>query len=65
MDAILDPPTAPVANAGEEPVQAEFGMTIATRPRIKIWRFDAPRLGLGYRLAGDLSGWRIVIGVPF
>jgi hypothetical protein len=65
LDAILDPPTAPLAHVGQEPAQVEFGMTIATRPRIRIWRFDAPRIGVGYRLAGDLSAWRIVLGVPF
>jgi hypothetical protein len=65
FDAILDPPTAPLANAGEEPAQTEFGITFATRPRFKIWRFDAPRIGFGYRLAGDLSAFRIVLGVPF
>jgi hypothetical protein len=65
FDAILDPPTAPVAGAQEEPAQAEVGITLATRPRVKLWRFDAPRIGIGYRLAGDLSGFRIVLGVPF
>lgn len=65
FDAILDPPTAPVAGADEEPAQAEFGFTFATRPRIRVWRFDAPRLGFGYRLAGDLSGFRLVLGAPF
>jgi hypothetical protein len=65
FDAILDPPSAPLAGAGEEPAQAEFGITFATRPRFKIWRFDAPRIGFGYRLAGDLSAARIVLGVPF
>jgi hypothetical protein len=65
FDAILDPPTAPVAGVDEEPAQAEFGFTLSTRPRVKLWRFDAPRIGLGYRLAGDLSGFRIVLGVPF
>jgi hypothetical protein len=65
FDAILDPPTAPLADTGEEPAQAEFGITFATRPRFKIWRFDAPRIGFGYRLAGDLSAFRIVLGVPF
>lgn len=64
-DVIADPPTAPLAQAREEPVQAEFGITFASRPRIKIWRFDAPRLGFGYRFAGELSGWRLVIGAPF
>jgi len=65
IDVILDPPTAPLAGAGEEPVQTEFGITFATRPRFKLWRFDAPRIGFGYRIAGDLSAFRIVLGVPF
>lgn len=64
-DLILDPPNVPVADADKEPLQAEFGFTFATRARFKIWRFDAPRLGFGYRLAGDLSAWRFVIGEPF
>ena len=65
FDVIVDPPTAPLADAREAPMQAEFGVTFATRPRFKLWRFDAPRLGFGYRLAGELSAWRLVIGAPF
>jgi hypothetical protein len=65
IDIIFDPPTAPLANGREAPIQAEFGVTLATRPRFKLWRFDAPRLGFGYRMAGDLSAWRLVIGAPF
>ena len=65
FDFIADPPTAPVANSRKQPIQAEFGFTFGSRPPLKIWRFDAPRLGLGYRLAGELSSWRIAIGVPF
>lgn len=65
FDLVVDPPTAPVANARKQPLQAEFGFTFGTRPPYKIWRFDTPRIGLGYRLAGSLSAWRIVIGVPF
>lgn len=64
-DIIFDPPTVPLVNVDREPVQAEFGFTLATRARFKIWRFDAPRLGFGYRFAGDLSAWRFVIGEPF
>ena len=41
------------------------GITFATRPRIKLWHFDAPRIGFGYRIAGDVSAFRIVLGVPF
>jgi hypothetical protein len=65
FDYVADPPTAPLANGTEAPAQAEFGITLATRPRLKIWRFDAPRVGIGYRIAGELSAWRLVLGVPF
>jgi hypothetical protein len=65
FDFIGDPPSAPLADTEEERGQVEAGITFSSRPRLKIWRFDAPRLGFGYRLAGDLSGWRIVIGAPF
>ena len=65
FDLVLDPPTAPVADGRRHPIQAEFGLTLSTRPPFKIWRFDVPRLGVGYRLAGELSSWRIVLGVPF
>jgi hypothetical protein len=64
-DMIIDPPTAPVAGAREHPIQAEFGFTFATRPRYRLWKFNAPRLGFGYRLAGEQSAWRLVIGEPF
>lgn len=65
FDVVIDPPTAPLADEHRQPFQAEFGVTLATRPRLKIWRFDAPRVGLGFRAAGPLSAWRIVLGVPF
>ncbi len=64
VDVIVDPPTVPVANGDSEPLQFEAGFTFATRPRFKIWKFDAPRLGFGYRYAGEISGWRFVIGAP-
>jgi hypothetical protein len=65
IDVILDPPTAPVAGHHGQSIQAEFGVTIGTRPRFKIWLWDAPRLGFGYRLAGELSAWHFLIGAPF
>jgi len=64
-DLIVDPPTAPVVEGRKHPIQAEFGFTFATRPRYRLWKFNAPRLGFGYRLAGELSAWRFVIGEPF
>ncbi len=65
LDVILDPPTAPLADARQQPLQAEFGFTFNTRPVYRLWRFDAPRLGFGYRLAGDMSAWHFLIGAPF
>jgi hypothetical protein len=65
IDMILDPPTAPVGEKPGQSIQAEFGFTFGTRPPFKIWRWDAPRLGFGYRMAGDLSAWHFLIGRPF
>jgi len=65
FDLVLDPAAEPVGKKHGQSIQAEFGFTFATRPRYRIWHFDAPRLGFGYRLAGTLSGWRFVIGEPF
>lgn len=65
FDLVLDSPAAPLAGDRNYPMQAEFGFTFSTRPRYRIWRFDAPRLGFGYRMAGELSAWRFVIGTPF
>ena len=65
FDVVLDSPVEPLSQDDGSVIQAEFGFTFATRPRFKIWRFDAPRLGFGYRLAGELSSWRFVIGQPF
>jgi hypothetical protein len=64
-DLVFDPPTAPVANIEPQTLQLEAGVMFGTRPAIKVWKFDLPRIGLGYRVAGELSGWRIVFGDPF
>jgi hypothetical protein len=34
-------------------------------PMWEIHGFTLPRIGVGYRVAGVLSGWRLVIGDPF
>ena len=65
FDVVLDPPTAPLNGGQKQSIQSEFGFTLATKPRFRIWRWDVPRLGFGYRLAGELSSWRFVIGKPF
>ncbi len=64
-DGMIDPPTLSVENATHQFLQLEAGLVIAGRPQPRIWRFDAPRVGLGYRFSGPYSGWRFVIGAPF
>ena len=46
-------------------VTLEAGLTFNWSPLPRVWRFDWPRLGISYREAGILSGWRIVFGAPF
>jgi len=64
LDLVPDPPhTGTDAEAGF--VQFEAGLTIGLNPMPKLFGYDLPRLGIGYRLAGDFPGWRLVIGAPF
>lgn len=64
LDLVPDPPhTGTDDSAGL--VQFEAGLSIGLNPMPKLFGFDLPRLGLGYRLAGDFPGWRLVIGTPF
>ena len=35
------------------------------KPDWRIHGWSLPRLGVGYHVAGVLSGWRLVIGDPF
>jgi hypothetical protein len=64
LDVVPDPPAAP---EGVKPsvVQFEMGMTFNGQPRPKIGPLNWPRLGIGYRFAGQFSGWHIVLGAPF
>jgi hypothetical protein len=38
---------------------------LSVTPMWEIHGITLPRIGLGYREAGILSGWRLVIGEPF
>jgi hypothetical protein len=38
---------------------------VGLRPEPTIWGIELPRLGIAYREAGQLSGWRLVFGTPF
>jgi hypothetical protein len=65
LDVYVDPPTGPTTGLDVPEVQFETGLAFGTRPRWSIWKIPLPRLGISYRLAGDLSGIRFVIGAPF
>ena len=55
------------ANSGLSPrtFQYEVGLMFGPDPPWQIWGISLPRLGFGYREAGVLSGWRLVLGDPF
>ncbi len=66
--SILDiVPDAPAAPAGVKPslVQLEAGITFNADPRPQLGFLHWPRIGVGYRVAGEFSGWHIVLGAPF
>ncbi len=60
--------TAPSgASSGISPrtFQYELGLMFGMVPQWEIHGVSLPRLGIGYREAGVLSGWRLVLGDPF
>jgi hypothetical protein len=65
LDIVPDPPEAPADVGRPSPVQLEVGLTLNIEPRAQLGPLRWPRLGFGYRFAGDFSGWRIVVGAPF
>lgn len=65
LDLNVDPPSGPVTQLDVPRAQAELGIVLGLQPRAQIGRVPLPRIGLSYRIAGDLSGWRIVFGEPF
>ena len=65
FDVLIDPPAVTVAGTDGEPLRLEVGIMTGLRPGLLIWRFGLPRIGFGYRLAGELSGWHIALGTQF
>jgi hypothetical protein len=59
-----DRPHKALVGVGLPAFQAETGLMFGLKPMPKLWRFAAPRLGISYRFAGEISGWRLVIGEP-
>jgi len=43
----------------------EIGFSFGTTPKIKLWFFRLPRIGLGYRWGPNVSGFRLNFGFPF
>jgi hypothetical protein len=65
VDVYLSAPEGPQSGVPTRTVQFETGFTVDVIPGWRIGSWRVPRLGVGYRAAGPLSGWRIVIGDPF
>jgi hypothetical protein len=65
VDLYLVAPSGPASGIGERTIQFETGLMLGVMPMWKIRGIELPRLGVGYRVAGGLSGWRLVLGDPF
>jgi hypothetical protein len=64
-DYFPDAPRPPVAGTRTSHLQIEPGFLIGADPQWRIRSVELPRLGIGYRFAGDLSGWHLDISTPF
>ena len=64
-DIYLDAPAGPASGISARTVQFEIGLMLEVTPDWHVHGLPLPRLGVGYRVAGILSGWRLVIGEPF
>jgi hypothetical protein len=64
-DIYLNAPTGPATGISTRTLQFEAGLMLDVSPRWEIHGVPLPRIGVGYREAGVLSGWRLVLGDPF
>lgn len=65
VDLYAQPPTSPVSGRDAQRRQTELGLSFTLDPRPTRLGIPLPAVGLSYRFAGDLSGWRLAIGAPF
>lgn len=65
VDLYFKPPSGPVTVISKQAVQVQVGFTVGVSPMWQVLGVTLPRIGVGYQLAGALSGWRLVIGDPF
>jgi hypothetical protein len=64
-DIYFDAPSGPASGIAARTLQFEAGLMFAASPMWQVKGFTLPRIGIGYRVAGVLSGWHLVIGDPF
>lgn len=64
-DVYLNAPTGPETGVSSRTLQLEGGLMLGLNPMYQLWGVAIPRIGIGYREAGVLSGWRLVFGEPF
>ncbi len=43
----------------------ELGFAFDTTPKVKLWFFKLPRIGIGYRWGQNIRGLRLNFGFPF
>ncbi len=65
LDAYINPPTSPLTGRDADRYQKEIGFSLSLYPRSSRLGIALPALGVSYRIAGELSGWRLAIGAPF
>lgn len=65
VDIYFNAPEGPASGISARTLQFEVGLMLNLTPNWEIHGVPLPRLGLGYREAGVLSGWRLVLGEPF
>jgi hypothetical protein len=65
MDIYIDPPSASALGIARRAVQLETGVMFGVAPMWQIYGITLPRIGIGYRVAGEFSGWKLSIGDPF
>jgi hypothetical protein len=65
LEWYIDRPGNHIATESLSQFVFETGVMMRLRPMPTIFGFTAPRLGISYRVAGDFSGFRFVIGETF
>jgi hypothetical protein len=65
-DVYFNAPSGASSGISPRTFQYEIGLMFGMAPRWEVLHgWPLPRLGVGYREAGVLSGWRLVLGDPF